>query len=74
MSKPQTDDNTIRIQFSVKKGDSDFKTIKEILAKYPSNTKSKSIKEALKDLINIFKTTKTENTTELIQNFFKEND
>jgi hypothetical protein len=74
MSKPQTDKNTIRIQFTVKKGDSDFQIIKDILEKYPSNVMAKSIKEALKDLLNIFETTETKNSSELIKNFFKESD
>lgn len=72
MSKPQTDKSTIRIQFSVKKGDLHFKTIQNILNKYPSNVKAYSIKEALKDLLYIFETTETENTSELIKNYFKE--
>ena len=73
MSRKQTDENIIRIQFSVKKGETYFDTVQEILQKkeYKSSIKANSIKIALTDLLRIFKMTGTVNSNELIQKFFK---
>jgi len=67
MSRKQTDPDTIRIQFTVKKGDFHFDNIKTILERYPSSIKGTSIKMAIQDLLHIFNTTETENSSDLFK-------
>lgn len=71
MSKPQNNRNVIRIQFSVKKGEKHFENIEKLLEMYPDKVKSNSIKLALNDLLYIFDTTCTDNSSDLIRQFFK---
>ena len=69
MSRKTTNSNIINVQFVVKKGDLYFDVFEKIFEKYPGNVKATSIKNALKDLLNIFETTDSANSTELIKKF-----
>jgi len=71
MSRNSNNDEEIRIQFAVKKGDMYFDVLEAIFEKYPSNVKATSIKEAMKDLLLIFETTETENSSDLIKKYHK---
>ena len=72
MSKAQTNQNVIKIQFAVKKGDKDFERINKILEMYNPNQKAYSIKRGLEDFLRILKITDSKNIDEFLLKFIKE--
>ncbi len=71
MSRKTSNSEVINVQFTVKKGDMHFDIIRRIIEKYPSKVKATSIKSALKDLLHIFDTTKSKDSTELIKKYIE---